>query len=422
MLDSRVLSALIAAVYEAGLDPTGAGWPAVLERLSPVLAAGGTVVLSMEHRRMEYAHTYYARTDMAAVASYQGYYARIDPVFEPLLASAPAGILLLSDVVMPLPELRRTEFYADWMRPHDFGSGATAVLTRHGSTMAALWAIRPRRTAALTAEHVEAFRLLLPHMAIAVRMSLRLAELGAERDAAAQALDHWADAVLLVDGAARVHAANRAAEALLASGDGLDIGPTRDHKRGRLRAATPTATAKLHQRVAEAAAIAAPAGVQAGDQPPPRSMALALVRPSGRPALSVLVAPLSSARIASAGWIESLTAGGSGATVALLVSDPAAACDGAVAGARLRAVYGLTPAEASVAVAVASGDGLLAVAAAHGVTLATVRTQARRCIARPECLARPVSRDSSSGSLTRADCGASAHATGSPFASSPAAS
>jgi DNA-binding CsgD family transcriptional regulator len=70
---------------------------------------------------------------------------------------------------------------------------------------------------------------------------------------------------------------------------------------------------------------------------------------------------------------------GTGATVVVFVSDPAApAGDGATTRARLRAAYRLTPAEAAVAVAVARGAGLLAVAAAHGVGLATVRTQAQQ--------------------------------------------
>ena len=100
---ARELSALIGAVYEAGLDPTGAGWPAALERLSPVIAGDGAVVLGLEHRRFEYSHTHFARTDLDSVARYQAYYGRIDPVFEPALPEAPSGALLLSDALMAGP-------------------------------------------------------------------------------------------------------------------------------------------------------------------------------------------------------------------------------------------------------------------------------------------------------------------------------
>jgi len=386
-LSVRALSALIGAVYEAGLDPTGAGWPAVLEQLSPVIAGDGPVGLVLEHRRFEYARTHFARTDPGSVAGYLSYYGKLDPVFEPVLTGAPPGALLLSDVLMSAREFRRTEFYADWIRPHDLGSGAAAVLTRHGPAAALLYTVRPRRRGPFAPGDVEALRLLLPHLAAAVRTSLRLAELGAERDAAAAALDHWDEAVVLVDGHGRVHAANRTAETLLGTGDGLALEPARGLGRGRLRAATPAATAALRRLVTAAAALAVPARAGEGSDhgapvAPPPQMALALVRPSGRPALAALVAPLSPGRAAGVGWADALAPDAGRATVAVFVSDPAvsdpAAGAGAAARERLRAAYGLTPAEAAVAVAVAGGEGLGAVAAAHGVTLATVRTQAQR--------------------------------------------
>jgi DNA-binding CsgD family transcriptional regulator/PAS domain-containing protein len=375
---ARDLSALIGAVYEAGIDPTGAGWPAALERLSPVIASEGTVVLGLERRRFEYAHTHYARTDLESVAQYQTHFGRIDPVFEPVLPATPSGTLLLSEALMPARDLRRTEYYADWIQPHDFGSGAAAVLARHGSAMASLFAVRPRRRGPFTPEDVEALRLLLPHVATAVRISLRLAALSAERDAAADALDHWADAVLLVDGTARVHAANRAAEALLGAGDGLSLEPAHGAGRGRLQAATPGLTAALRRLVSAAAAVAAPSTAKGSEvDPTPRAPAMALVRPSGRAALAMALAPLSH-RSGTAAWIEGLAGDAACATVVIFVADPAAGDDGATSRERLRAIYGLTPAEAAVAVAVAGGEGLRAVAAGQGVALATVRTQAQQ--------------------------------------------
>ena len=379
---ARELSALIGAVHEAGLDPTGAGWPAALERLSPVIAGDGAVVLGLEHRRFEYSHTHFARTDLDSVARYQAYYGRIDPVFEPALPEAPSGALLLSDALMPVRELRRTQYYADWLQPHDFGSGAAAVLARQGSAMALLFAVRPRRRGAFTADDVETFGLLLPHVATAVRLSLRLAALGAERDAAADALDHWADAVLLVDGTACVRAANRSAEALLSAGDGLSLERARGFGSGQLRAATPALTAALRRLVSTAAALAVQTAARVADRsaaaPTPPNLVLALVRPSGRPPLALVAAPLSTGPAAGAAWVEDLSRASAGARVAVFVSDPAAVGDGATTRERLRAVYGLTPTEAAVAAAVARGEGLLAVAAAQGVTLATVRTQAQQ--------------------------------------------
>jgi DNA-binding CsgD family transcriptional regulator len=105
---------------------------------------------------------------------------------------------------------------------------------------------------------------------------------------------------------------------------------------------------------------------------------MALVRPSGGTALAMAVAPLSHQRPAAAAWIDGLGRDAARATAVVFVADPAAGGDRATAGERLRAIYGLTPAEAEVAVAVAGGEGLRAVAAGQGVALATVRTQAQQ--------------------------------------------
>ena len=378
-LSARELSAFIGAVYEAGLDPVGAGWPAVLERLSLTMAGGGPVGLVLEHRRFEYAHAHYAATDPNDVAGYLGHYARIDPVFEPRLPSARPGEVLLSDALVSAEELQRSEFHADWLRPRGLGSGAATVLLRHNSSAAALYAVRPRRGGAFTPEELEALHLLVPHVAAAVRASLQLAALVAARDATANALDRWDQAVLLVDSLAHVRVANRTADALLSCNDGLALEPARGLALGRLRAATPTATAELRSLVATAATIATPTRAGGGDPVVPRRpMAMSLSRPSGRPALAALVTPLSPAVAVGASWMKSLDAGAARATVAVFVSDPAAAGAGAVAQERLREAYRLTPAEAAIAVAVANGDGHAAVALANGVSLATVRTQARQ--------------------------------------------
>jgi DNA-binding CsgD family transcriptional regulator len=68
-------------------------------------------------------------------------------------------------------------------------------------------------------------------------------------------------------------------------------------------------------------------------------------------------------------------------TAVVFVTDPEARPGPAVAD-RLRATYGLTSAEATVAVAVSRGTGLRAIAGDRGVALATVRTQLLRAYAK----------------------------------------
>lgn len=382
---TRELSGLIRAVYEAGLDPTGAGWPAVLDRMSTLVAGDGPVVLAVQHRQYEYAHTHYVRTDPADAARFQAYYARIDPVLEPLLPRAAPGAVLLTEALMSAHALHRTEFYADWLRPLGIGAGAAAVLLRRGSAQVHLFAARPRRRGSFAGDQLQALTLLLPHLTAAVATTLRLAEMGSASDAFADVGGRSSQGVILVDRAARVWAANAAAERLLAAADGLAVEPARVAGRGGLRAATPAVTGALRRLVAAAAVIAAPAADvdRTGTLPTPVDGFLALPRPSGLPPLAAHVAPLTAGAVAGANWLQPLAPDAEHASAVVFVTDPAAhdPASDATARACLQVVYGLTPAEADVAVAVAQGDGLAAVAAAHRVALATVRTQAQ-CVYR----------------------------------------
>jgi DNA-binding CsgD family transcriptional regulator/PAS domain-containing protein len=376
---AQELSNLIEDIYAAGFDTGGDGWTRVCERLAHAIAAQGSVALGLQRGRLSYAAAHAVGLDRDSLVRYQAYYAGIDPVFEPRLRHAPAGTMLLSDAIMPPGELRRTEFGADWLRPHGFDAGLAAVLVRHGSAESILYVARPIDRGSFTREEIETAGLLLPHLSGAVRVSLRLAELDAARNALEHALDRWAQAVVLVDSGGRVHAANRAAEALLRLDDGVAVERSRDFGRGQLCAAGPGATKSLHRLIEIAASIAARHAAGPAGLPPGGPLTMMLERPSRRPPLAVLITPLAPRARASGALLLDLDPGGSRPLVAVFILDPSVdEGAGSATKALLREAYRLTPAETEVAVALATGDGLRAVAAAHGVTLATVRTQAQQ--------------------------------------------
>ena len=160
---TRELSRLIGEVYEAGLDPTGTLWPAALSRLRQMVANGGLMMLALERRRFDYTQTYAALEDPGVSANYQAYYARIDPVLEPMLTTAAPGALLRSEAVMSKRELSRTEFYTDWLRPRGISSGIGAVLLREGSASATLLGGYPSAHSPRTSTDLELLTQLLPH-------------------------------------------------------------------------------------------------------------------------------------------------------------------------------------------------------------------------------------------------------------------
>jgi DNA-binding CsgD family transcriptional regulator len=205
-------------------------------------------------------------------------------------------------------------------------------------------------------EHLDRLRRIAPHLVRAASVSLRLSRSEVGRIADAEALDHLAQGVLIVAADGEVLLANKAAESLLAEADGIRT------EKSLLRANAPAVTGRFQGLIAAAAKRS---GAISG--------MMALPRPIPRRALSVLVAPLA---IESTWFLTSRPA------AIVFLADP----DGVppVVQDQLRNLYGLTPAEAGVATAVARGAGLQAAADELRISLATARTHLQHVFEKTE--------------------------------------
>lgn len=195
---------------------------------------------------------------------------------------------------------------------------------------------------------------LAPHIQRAAMTSLRLEKLGALNAALGDCLARLEQGVLLVDGEGRLLFASASAEALLHSGDALLT------ERGRLVAARLAETRALQRMIAAASRTALGQGVSAGG-------ALALSRRSGDTPLAVVVAPVRDLRP----WL-----GGTRPTAIVLAGAPGVAPTASAS--TLRALYGLTPAEATIAAAIGGGRPLADAAANLGISPLTARTHLKR--------------------------------------------
>lgn len=187
-------------------------------------------------------------------------------------------------------------------------------------------------------------------------MSLRLSRAEIARHANATALDRVDQGVLIVAGNAEVLFANRAAELLLDEADGIRT------EKSVLRAGAPAETAQFQGLIAAAVGRSGEAGGM-----------MVLSRPVPRRPLNVLVAPLMIAPT----WFAR---GRSAAIVFVADPDhvPRTIQD------QMRQLYRLTPAEAAVAMAIARGAGLQAVADELKISLTTARTHLQHVFEKTE--------------------------------------
>jgi len=146
---------------------------------------------------------------------------------------------------------------------------------------------------------------------------------------------------------------------LLRRGDGLAL----DRDGGLHLAATlPAETAALSRALTQAVAVASGTGTELGGP-------LRLTRPSGPPLL-VLPVPLPPPAFALWEMLEQ-------ARVLVLIIDPSAQSHATAAA--IQATFGLTVAEARVAVLIGSGRSGPETAAMLGISPSTVKTHLKRC-------------------------------------------
>lgn len=339
------LSAAVEAIYDAGVDE--ALWPRALERVTDLLG-GNCAAVALGDGSGLFPAYYFVGYSPEMIGAYANYYRWRDPMLDIASRAPPLGVLT-DRMAMPKAELRRLEIYDGFNRPNGIDSVAYAFAFRAPDRACFVAATRSARAGDFERGHVRTLGLLLPHLGRAVRVHARLGDARIRADGAAEALDRLAFGVVLVDRHARVVLANRAAEALLAQGDGIGADAS------GLHAATPAQTASLRRLVARAADRDRVAG---------RGGALRLDRPSlGRP-LSVLVTPIGA-------WLPEPRP-----AAIVFVADPEQRHHPPTS--QLREIYGLTASEAAVAGCIAEGQGVKDAAEALGVVPSTLRWHLQR--------------------------------------------
>jgi DNA-binding CsgD family transcriptional regulator len=242
---------------------------------------------------------------------------------------------------------QRTDFFNEWYRPQRFDSliGTNLLVEGPVSTVVSILRKEP-----FTRAEIELFSFLIPHLQRAMQLQLRLAVLEDKQNGSAEALDRLPQGVLLVDGAAKVRFANRAAEEVLADGGALRIAG------GVVRAARTDETCALHKAIACCVDTAAHGAEAASGR-------VRVSRGAGRRPLRVLVIPLRP----QAPWTRLYQP-----SAILFINDPER--DVAIRSDHLRDEFGLTRAEAALALEILAGQGLQVAADRLQITLTTART------------------------------------------------
>jgi DNA-binding CsgD family transcriptional regulator len=262
----------------------------------------------------------------------------------------------LGEEIVPQAELRRTESYHDFLKPHDMEWMVTTALFDGNSEGPATHMSFTRHLGreAYDGESKQLIELLAPHVRHALLTHWRLTEARLGTQAQETALDHLGYGVILLDAEGQAVYLNPLAETLLHRNDGIDM---RDGRPRSLRGDEDQALTRLvHQAV-----LGVGGGMSVtrrvthyGRQQPPYRLSATPIRLDSPPTIpGVPVVP---------------------ARVLLLVRDPDH--DAGAAGLRsLTRLYHITAAEQRVLELLLQGMAPKAIAERLHVSVRTVRSQ-----------------------------------------------
>lgn len=342
---TRRLQGVLAAVYEASLHPET--WPAALAAATRWLdAAGG------------FLHIGLGGPCTATVAASCGLgttevlaYRASDPMREPLVPAVchHLGGIVRDGAGLSAEEIAASEVGQLLMQPAALAHIMGASLACDETFFAALWVFRGAGEP-FSQDDANSLQELIPHLNRAVAIQRRIAEAEQQAATSSAALNRIALGAIIVDVRARPLLVNRLAEHILAQHEGLSLTPA------GLVADSPRSTALLRAAIRDTITSAARDGHTA-------SIGLRLDRRgSGRPLEIIVVSLKNPRRIAIAQQMA-----------IVFIADPERAH--ITPEGLLRDLYGLTTAEARLAIALAQGASLAVAASRLTVSRNTAHAQ-----------------------------------------------
>ena len=359
------LSDVLAPVYEAACDP--ARWPAALAALATLCGADSALLLLRNQRDPAASGLYTHNVDPAAAAAQALPTVFLAPGIT-YRTTRPAGLAMAAGPSRSACHFRPSAAGRALLRPpHRFHALHTAGITllQEDGLLGTLDIARSGPQGAFTPRTLVTLRRLYPHLARALRLMQAVARQQAAGQGFLAVLDALPQAVLLLAHTGRVVHCNTRGRALLQSGDGLQL------RQSRLVATHDPTNPRLQQALARAVGIGQTLGTTAahptGTPATALAQALPVPRTSGETPYALLATPL---RLPQGAGLAT-----EGAVAAAVIED--SSTPQPLNPDLLRVLFGLTPAEARIAVALTQGLAPRDIAARSATSPFTVRTQVR---------------------------------------------
>lgn len=275
------LFSLVGRIYDAAAEPPL--WSVFLKEFVDIVNAEMASLLyyDLECGKAKLAVSF--GWDPDCVKQYSGYYSAINPwinAWKTNLNRAGPETVETSDQRTPFAQLKKTEFYNDYLINQNMAHQVGCMMTKTEESCSAFTCVRSRMRGPFRPPEVELLRCLFPHLQRAIQFHKRIAEWQGYYHISLDALDHLATGVILMDDRGQILETNHAARQILSQNDGLTT------EREGLAASTSNQTRELRSSIAAAALTARGKGLSSGGS-------LTIVRPSGKRSFALVIMPAS---------------------------------------------------------------------------------------------------------------------------------
>ena len=294
-------------------------------------------------------------SDAAWLESYAVDYSREDLLAQHMITAPIAGFYA-SNLDIPRPErIAGSRFFREWIAPQNIAYAAGCIVMREGDHLTEFFVQRTPQQPPFTRQEMAGLNRLVPHLQRAIQMQQRFMDLQIGQHYLGAALDKLVVPAILLNETGRIAFANASATATLKQRDYL----WNDGGRLTFRhsALTHTFNVELHRAIR----------ISQGEEL--ELDGVVMLPRVGQPPLTLMVTPL---RVP-------LGTRSSGAALLFMFDRQASP---AVTAGIVRSLFGLTDAEAGLAVALCSGMSLDDVAGERGVSIHTTRAQLKSIFAK----------------------------------------
>lgn len=349
-------------VYEAALAPDD--WPSAIASVAQVSGA---------HKGMLFAQASGTPSLAIPVGIDADHARRLQREFATRLPdwikAIPVGKALRQSSAISDADFRRSHIYREAIRPLGGFYGMVAPLIRHADQQVLLSVGRDLGKANFSDDDLDAINLVVPHLTMALQVRNRLVAADLRAKGAYDVIAHLNIGVVLLDAAMRPIFANRCAETLARSSDGLVLG------RREVSASRPSDAKSLRDAIATAIGLNDPGrGASEVAIRPQTPMRCYLSRRPPRLPLVVRVLPVGVSDVPDGISV--------GTRVILFVLEPdrPSGIDPTV----LAATFHLTRREAALAALLAQGMDLAEAASQSGIGIGTARGYLKQILAKTD--------------------------------------